>query len=61
MGRRNSGGGNYDFTDRTAFRGSSENLRLIERFLRTGPATMDYEFTVDDPETFAARGRPPFL
>jgi len=42
-----------NFTDRTAFRGSSENLRLIERFTRTGPAALDYEFTVDDPATFA--------
>jgi hypothetical protein len=42
-----------NFTDRTNFRGSGENLRLIERFTRTGPATMDYEFTLDDAEAFA--------
>jgi hypothetical protein len=41
-----------NFTDRTAFRGSSEHMRLIERFTRTGPNTMLYEFTVNDPETF---------
>jgi hypothetical protein len=41
-----------NFTDRTAFRGSGPNMRLIERFTRTGPATMDYEFTVNDPDTF---------
>jgi hypothetical protein len=28
---------------------SGENLRLTERFKRTGPASIDYEFTVDDP------------
>jgi hypothetical protein len=27
-------------------------MRLIERFTRTGPGTMLYEFTVNDPETF---------
>jgi hypothetical protein len=41
-----------NFTDRTAFRGSGEHMRLIERFTRTGPGTMLYEFTVNDPETF---------
>jgi hypothetical protein len=41
-----------NFTDRTSFRGSSEHMRLTERFTRTGPDTMLYEFTVDDPETF---------
>jgi hypothetical protein len=41
-----------NFTDRTAFRGSGPNMRLIERFTRTGPATMDYEFTVNDPDSF---------
>ena len=28
---------------------SGENLRLTERFRRTGPGSIDYEFTVDDP------------
>jgi hypothetical protein len=41
-----------NFTDQTAFQGSGENLKLIERFTRTGPETMDYEFTVNDPESF---------
>ena len=44
-----------NFTDRTSFRGSDENLRLIERFTRTGPGTLMYEFTVDNPDAFAAR------
>ena len=26
-----------------------QNTHLIERFRRTGPETLDYEFTVDDP------------
>lgn len=43
-----------NFTDRTRFRGSDENLRLTERFTRTGPRTLIYEFTVDNPTAFAA-------
>jgi hypothetical protein len=44
-----------NFTDRTRFRGSDENLRLIERFTRTDPDTLMYQFTVDNPTAFAAR------
>jgi hypothetical protein len=36
------------------FRGASENLKVIERFTRTGPDTMHYRFTVEDPTTFTA-------
>ena len=43
-----------NFTDRTRFRGSDDNLRLVERFTRTDPDTLIYEFTVDDPTAFAA-------
>ena len=28
-------------------------MKLTERFTRTGPETLIYEFTVDDPESFA--------
>ena len=41
-----------NFTAKTDFRGSRENLHLIERFTRTGPDTMDYSLTVDDPTTW---------
>jgi hypothetical protein len=41
-----------NFTGRTAFQNSGENMKLIERFTRTGPDTLMYEFTVDDPESF---------
>ena len=30
----------------------SESARVIERFTRTGPDTLDYQFTIDDPETW---------
>ena len=41
-----------NFTDRTNFRGSGESLHMIERFTRTDPETLLYEFTVDDPMAF---------
>jgi hypothetical protein len=41
-----------NFTDKTAFRGSGENLRLIERFTRSGPDEILYQFTVEDPTSF---------
>jgi hypothetical protein len=41
-----------NFTDQTHFRGSDQNLHLIERFTRTGPETILYEFTVDNPTAF---------
>ncbi|HLJ50495.1 MAG TPA: hypothetical protein VKU01_30995 [Bryobacteraceae bacterium] len=44
-----------NFTDKTHFRGSDENLHLIERLTRTGPNTLVYRFTVDDPSAFTAR------
>ena len=41
-----------NFTDRTAFRGSSENLHVIERFRRVDEDTIIYQFTVEDPSTW---------
>jgi hypothetical protein len=41
-----------NFTDKTAFRGSSEHMHLTERFTRVDADTLLYEFTVNDPETF---------
>ena len=38
-----------NFTDRTNFLGSRENLHLVERFTRIGPDLMRYRITVDDP------------
>jgi hypothetical protein len=34
------------------FRGASENLKVTERFARTGADTILYKFTIDDPSTF---------
>jgi hypothetical protein len=37
-----------------AYRGASENLKVTERFTRTGPDTIIYRFTMEDPDTFTA-------
>ena len=42
-----------NFTDKTAFRGSSANLHVVERFRRVNADTVLYQFTVDDPSTWA--------
>jgi hypothetical protein len=42
-----------NFTDRNPFHGSGENLHVVERFTRTDPDTVLYQFTVDDPTTWA--------
>jgi hypothetical protein len=38
-----------NFSPKTDFEGSRENLHLIERFTRTGPTTLEYEVTIEDP------------
>jgi hypothetical protein len=41
-----------NFTDKNPFQGSSENMRLTERFTRVDENTVMYKFTVDDPATW---------
>jgi hypothetical protein len=41
-----------NFTDKTNFRGSSENLQLTERFTRVAEDTLLYRFTMNDPSSF---------
>jgi hypothetical protein len=41
-----------NFTGQTAFRGSSANLHVVERFRRADADTILYQFTVDDPATW---------
>jgi hypothetical protein len=36
------------------YRGASEALKVTERFTRTGPDTLLYRFTMEDPATFTA-------
>lgn len=42
------------FTDKTGFRGSGENLRVVERFTRVAEDAIVYRFTLDDPTTWTA-------
>jgi hypothetical protein len=48
-----------NFSPKTDFFGSRENLHLIERWTRTGPTTLAYEVTIEDPtvwtKTWTAR------
>jgi hypothetical protein len=38
-----------NFSAKTDFRGSGENLHLVERWTRIGPNTLQYEVTIEDP------------
>jgi len=41
-----------NFNGKNPFQGSSENMKLTERFTRTDPNTLQYRFTVDDPSNW---------
>ena len=41
-----------NFTDKTRFRGSTQDLHVVERFTRTGPRELLYRFTIEDPNTW---------
>jgi len=41
-----------NFSRNSYFMGSTERLHLVERFTRTGPDTITYEMTIDDPTTW---------
>ncbi|MDA1369636.1 MAG: hypothetical protein O2971_02595 [Proteobacteria bacterium] len=40
---------------RDAAFGTAQNMVLTERFTRVGESALDYEFTIDDPDTFTDR------
>jgi hypothetical protein len=42
-----------NFTNKTRFYGSSENLKVTERFRRVDENNLLYQFTVEDPSTWA--------
>jgi hypothetical protein len=42
-----------NFNEQTRFRGSTENLHIVERFTRVDANTLLYRFTVEDPATWA--------
>jgi hypothetical protein len=39
-----------NFTDKTNYRGAGPNMKLVERFRRVDADTIDYQFTVSDPD-----------
>jgi len=41
-----------NFTNKTRFNGSGEQLHVVERFTRVDPRTVLYRFTVEDPSTW---------
>lgn len=41
-----------NFSGKTRFRGSTENLKVTERFSRLDAKTLLYRFTVEDPDTW---------
>ncbi len=38
-----------NFSPKTDYRGSRENLHLVERWTRTGPTALEYVVTIEDP------------
>jgi hypothetical protein len=43
-----------NFNGRASYRGSSDQLVMVEKFRREGPDTLRYEVTLNDPSTWAA-------
>jgi hypothetical protein len=41
-----------NFSSKADFRGSSDGLKVTERFTRTGPETLEYKVTYEDPTTW---------
>ncbi|HEY7288008.1 MAG TPA: hypothetical protein VH497_21315 [Vicinamibacterales bacterium] len=41
-----------NFTGKTQFRGSSDQLHVVERFTRVDANTLLYRFTIEDPQTW---------
>ena len=41
-----------NFSEKSNFGGSHENLHLVERFTRVAADRIDYRVTIDDPTTF---------
>ena len=43
-----------NFNDERRWRDSTKNLTLVERFTRVGADTLEYQYTVTDPETWTS-------
>jgi len=44
--------GTTNFTEKTRFRGSGENLHVVERFARVDANSILYRVTIEDPSSF---------
>jgi len=42
-----------NFSPKTDFQGSRENMHLVERWRRTGPTSLEYVVTIEDPTVWA--------
>lgn len=52
MGRKTLVVDTTNFSPKSYFMGSAENLHLVERFTRVSADTLNYEVTIDDPTTW---------
>ena len=52
LGRQHPRRRNKNFSSQVSFEGSTQNLRLIERWTRIADDRIDYRFTVSDSETW---------
>jgi hypothetical protein len=43
-----------NFNPQQSYRGSADQFKITERFTRVGPDTINYSFTVNDPDTFTS-------
>ena len=43
-----------NFSDKTTFNGSGMNMRVTERFTRTSEDEIEYDYRIEDPDSFAA-------
>ena len=43
-----------NFNGKLSFHGSDENMRVVERFTRTAPDLIQYEFRIEDPTAFTS-------
>jgi hypothetical protein len=43
-----------NFSEKNLYRNATPNLKLVERFTRTAPDILVYEFTINDPATWTA-------
>src|SRR6185295_3614358 len=42
-----------NFSEKNLYRGATENVKLTEKFTRTADDVLTYEFTLNDPSTWA--------